>query len=156
MEKIDGLALWASKQSHVSSYVYWGILVAKQITFFSETSYSSASKVMFTILLTVTQLVRGILWNTFDLYVESLFPKCLGNTVKCIGLTLFWSHQLPRKVIFSPTSFFVLLSHQWIWLADILQGKILGEIMCSFGFIIKLCVLLAALQDSENRTQIRC
>lgn len=60
----------------------------------------------------------------------------LGNTVKCLPLS--WSHQLPRKVIFSPTDFSVLFSHQWIWLADILQGKILGETVCTFGSIVKL------------------
>lgn len=70
------------------SYVRWGILPPKQITFFSETSHLPASGVMFTILLTVTQLARRILWNTFDLSVQTLVPVAREH-YKCIDLTLF-------------------------------------------------------------------
>lgn len=80
------------------------------------------------------------MWNTFDFYVERLciaarehhrtsgFESLLKPSTFCL--------ELPIKVILSPTDLFILLQHQWICLADILQGKSLGESVCSSGFIM--------------------
>lgn len=70
------------------SHMYVGDIGFKTKTFFSETSHLPASRVMFTILLTVTQLARRILWNTFDLSVEKLVPVAREH-YRCIDLTLF-------------------------------------------------------------------
>lgn len=65
-------------------YVYWGILVPKQIPFFlshpTQQPRGSCSQ--------IPQLVRGILGNTFDLYVEKLVTVA-GEHWEFRGLALF-------------------------------------------------------------------